>query len=82
MKWKSKQKEAYKSYKIGDKRIVTRFAWRVTRIGDYKVWLEDYHSTEELQEVLIPDLSPYGFPPMAKQEWVEVYKEIKWIDWC
>ena len=43
MKWLIKKQE----YKNGDLRDRQVFAWRMTRVGDYHVWLETYQIREK-----------------------------------
>lgn len=75
MRWLQKEKKCPPA--LGDKRRVTRFAWWITSVEGYNVWLESYYVTEELQEVLSFDSMEYGGMPLASLKWVEVGKSIR-----
>ena len=47
MKWLSKPTPPPK---IGDKRVLRKFAWFPVEIGNYKVWLETYAEEQEFVE--------------------------------
>lgn len=53
--------------KIGDKRVVARFAWFPTAVGAYWVWLDTYYALEFFEEYEVNDL-PY---PHTEYGWCE-----------
>jgi len=60
--------------KIGDRRVVKRFAWLPkTMSNGIRIWLESYFSVEQYKEIGVMTDNGIIVP---EEEWVEIYSEI------
>jgi len=60
--------------KIGDRRVVKRFAWLPkTMSNGTRIWLESYFSVEQYKEIGVMTDSGIIVP---EEEWVEIHSEV------
>lgn len=68
MRWKAKPIK--ETPQLGDKRVIKRFAWLPTRVGEEYFWLERYHVIQELKRS--PAFQKYVAGGIMVNQWVDV----------
>lgn len=68
MRWKAKPIKP--TPELGDKRVLKRFAWLPTRVGEEYFWLEPYHVVQELKNSMA--FQKYVAGGIKVRQWVDI----------